>query len=185
LGKALDQAKDARLELLEKMLAVIPKPRDTISPYAPRIFTLQIKTDKIGLIIGPGGRTIKSIIGDTDSEINIEPDGKVYIAASSEELGRDIKQKILGLVAEPEVGKIYHGVVVDVRDFGALVQILPNYVGLLHVSQISDKFVKDIRKEVRTGDKFDVKVMKVEDDGKMQLTRKFANNDSQEKNKED
>ncbi|NCQ52584.1 MAG: polyribonucleotide nucleotidyltransferase, partial [Caldiserica bacterium] len=130
LGKALDQAKDARLELLEKMLAVIPKPRDTISPYAPRIFTLQIKTDKIGLIIGPGGRTIKSIIGDTDSEINIEPDGKVYIAASSEELGRDIKQKILGLVAEPEVGKIYHGVVVDVRDFGALVQILPNYVGL-------------------------------------------------------
>ncbi|MCX6087941.1 MAG: polyribonucleotide nucleotidyltransferase [Caldiserica bacterium] len=185
LGKALDQAKDARLELLEKMLAVIPKPRDTISPYAPRIFTLQIKTDKIGLIIGPGGRTIKSIIGDTDSEISIEPDGKVYIAASSEELGRDIKQKILGLVAEPEVGKIYHGVVVDVRDFGALVQILPNYVGLLHVSQISDKFVKDIRKEVRTGDKFDVKVMKVEDDGKMQLTRKFANNDSQEKNKED
>ena len=184
LGKALDQAKDARLELLEKMLAVIPKPRDTISPYAPRIFTLQIKTDKIGLIIGPGGRTIKSIIGDTDSEINIEPDGKVYIAASSEELGRDIKQKILGLVAEPEVGKIYHGVVVDVRDFGALVQILPNYVGLLHISQISDKFVKDIRKEVRTGDKFDVKVMKVEDDGKMQLTRKFANNDSQKKNKE-
>ena len=181
LGKALDQAKDARLELLEKMLAVIPKPRDTISPYAPRIFTLQIKTDKIGLIIGPGGRTIKSIIGDTDSEINIEPDGKVYIAASSEELGRDIKQKILGLVAEPEVGKIYHGVVVDVRDFGALVQILPNYVGLLHVSQISDKFVKDIRKEVRTGDKFDVKVMKVEDDGKMQLTRKFVNNDSQKK----
>jgi polyribonucleotide nucleotidyltransferase len=181
LGKALDQAKDARLELLEKMLAVIPKPRDTISPYAPRIFTLQIKTDKIGLIIGPGGRTIKSIIGDTDSEINIEPDGKVYIAASSEELGRDIKQKILDLVAEPEVGKIYHGVVVDVRDFGALVQILPNYVGLLHVSQISDKFVKDIRKEVRTGDKFDVKVMKVEDDGKMQLTRKFANNDSQKK----
>ncbi|OIP13742.1 MAG: polyribonucleotide nucleotidyltransferase [Caldisericum sp. CG2_30_36_11] len=181
LGKALDQAKDARLELLEKMLAVIPKPRDTISPYAPRIFTLQIKTDKIGLIIGPGGRTIKSIIGDTDSEINIEPDGKVYIAASSEELGRDIKQKILGLVAEPEVGKIYHGVVVDVRDFGALVQILPNYVGLLHVSQISDKFVKDIRKEVRTGDKFDVKVMKVEDDGKIQLTRKFANNDSQKK----
>ena len=184
LTKALAQAKDARLELLEKMLAVIPKPRDTISPYAPRIFTLQIKTDKIGLIIGPGGRTIKSIIGDTDSEINIEPDGKVYIAASSEELGRDIKQKILGLVAEPEVGKIYHGVVVDVRDFGALVQILPNYVGLLHVSQISDKFVKDIRKEVRTGDKFDVKVMKVEDDGKMQLTRKFANNDSQKKNKE-
>lgn len=181
LGKALDQAKDARLELLEKMLAVIPKPRDTISPYAPRIFTLQIKTDKIGLIIGPGGRTIKSIIGDTDSEINIEPDGKVYIAASSEELGRDIKQKILDLVAEPEVGKIYHGVVVDVRDFGALVQILPNYVGLLHVSQISDKFVKDIRKEVRTGDKFDVKVIKVEDDGKMQLTRKFANNDSQKK----
>jgi polyribonucleotide nucleotidyltransferase len=181
LGKALDQAKDARLELLEKMLAVIPKPRDTISPYAPRIFTLQIKTDKIGLIIGPGGRTIKSIIGDTDSDINIEPDGKVYIAASSEELGRDIKQKILGLVAEPEVGKIYHGVVVDVRDFGALVQILPNYVGLLHVSQISDKFVKDIRKEVRTGDKFDVKVMKVEDDGKMQLTRKFVNNNSQKK----
>jgi polyribonucleotide nucleotidyltransferase len=185
LGKALDQAKDARLEIIEKIVAVIPKPRDTISPYAPRIFTLQIKTDKIGLIIGPGGRTIKSIIGGTDSEINIEPDGKVYIAASSEELGRDIEQKILDLVAEPEVGKIYHGVVVDVRDFGALVQILPNYVGLLHISQFSDKFVKDIRKEVRTGDKFNVKVMKVEDDGKIQLTRKFANNDSQKKNKED
>lgn len=181
LGKALDQARKARLEIIEKIVAVISKPRDTISSYAPRIFTLQIKTDKIGLIIGPGGRTIKSIIGGTDSEINIEPDGKVYIAASSEELGRDIEQKILDLVAEPEVGKIYHGVVVDVRDFGALVQILPNYVGLLHISQFSDKFVKDIRKEVRTGDKFDVKVMKLEDDGKIQLTRKFVNNDSQKK----
>ena len=176
LNKALAQAKEARLAILEKMVAVIPKPRDTISPYAPRIFTLQIKMDKIGLLIGPGGRTIKSIIGDTDSEINIEPDGKVYIAAQSEDIGQEIEQKVLDLVAEPEVGKIYHGVVVDVRDFGALVQILPNYVGLLHISQVSEKFVKDIRKEVHIGDKFEVKVMKVEDDGKIQLTRKFSNN---------
>ena len=185
LSKALAQAKDARIELLEKMVAVIAKPRETISPYAPRIFTLQIKTDKIGLLIGPGGRTIKSIIGDSDSEINIEPDGKVYIAAPNEEIGRAIEQKVLDLVAEPEEGKIYHGVVVDVKDFGALVQILPNYVGLLHISQISDKFVKDIRKEVHTGDKFDVKVVKVEDDGKIQLTRKFPANIESRKRKED
>jgi polyribonucleotide nucleotidyltransferase len=181
LSKALAQAKEARLAILEKMVAVIPKPRDTISPYAPRIFTLQIKTDKIGLLIGPGGRTIKSIIGETDSEINIEPDGKVYIAAQSEDIGREIEQKVLDLVAEPEVGKIYHGIVVDVRDFGALVQILPNYVGLLHISQVSEKFVKDIRKEVHIGDKFEVKVMKVEDDGKIQLTRKFSNNNGNRK----
>jgi polyribonucleotide nucleotidyltransferase len=178
LRKALAQAREARLEILQKMIEVIPHPRESISPYAPRIFTLQVKTDKIGLIIGPGGRTIKSIIGNTDSEINIEPDGKVYIAAPNEEIGREIEQKVLDIVAEPEEGKIYNGVVVDIKDFGAIVQILPNYSGLLHISQISEKYVKDIRKEVHIGDKFDVKVMKVEDDGKIQLTKKFNNNNN-------
>ncbi len=172
IRKALYQAKEARLFILDKMLSVIPAPRDHISPYAPRIFTLQISTDKIGLLIGPGGKTIRSIIGDTDSDINIEPDGKVFISAPNEEIGNKLKEKILALVEEPEVGKIYLGKVVEIRDFGAFVQILPNSVGLLHVSQISDKYIKDIHKELHVGDEFLVKVMKVDENGKIQLTKK-------------
>ena len=172
IRKALYQAKEARLFILDKMLSVIPAPRDHISPYAPRIFTLQVSTDKIGLLIGPGGKTIRSIIGDTDSDINIEPDGKVFISAPNEEIGNKLKEKILALIEEPEVGKIYLGKVVEIRDFGAFVQILPNSVGLLHVSQISDKYIKDIHKELHVGDEFLVKVMKVDENGKIQLTKK-------------
>jgi polyribonucleotide nucleotidyltransferase len=138
------------------------------------MYRLQVKPDKIGLLIGPGGKTIKSIIGDTGSEINIDPNGQVFIAAPDEETGKKILDKIKGLVMEPEEGKIYDGVVTDVRDFGAIVQILPNHTGLLHVSQISDKYVKDIRKEVHVGDKVVVKVLKVEPDGKIQLTKKLG-----------
>jgi len=172
IRKALYQAKEARLFILDKMLSVIPAPRDHISPYAPRIFTLQVSTDKIGLLIGPGGKTIRSIIGDTDSDINIEPDGKVFISAPNEEIGNKLKEKILALVEEPEEGKVYLGKVVEIRDFGAFVQILPNSVGLLHVSQISDKYIKDIHKELHVGDEFLVKVMKVDENGKIQLTKK-------------
>ncbi len=172
IRKALYQAKDARLFILDKMLNVIPEPRKNISPYAPRIFTLQVNTDKIGLLIGPGGKTIRGIIGDTDADINIEPDGRVFISAPNEEIGEELKDKILALVEEPEVGKVYQGKVVDIKDFGAFVQILPSYVGLLHVSQISDKFIKDIRKEVHVGDVFMVKVMRIDDNGKIQLTKR-------------
>ncbi|MCD6427649.1 MAG: polyribonucleotide nucleotidyltransferase [Caldisericaceae bacterium] len=172
IRKALHQAKEARLFILDKMLSVIPAPRDHISPYAPRIFTLQINTDKIGLLIGPGGKTIRSIIGNTDADINIEPDGKVFISAPNEEIGNMLKDKVLALVEEPEVGKVYLGKVVEIRDFGAFVQILPSYVGLLHVSQIADRYVKDIRKEVHVGDEFPVKVMKIDENGKIQLTKK-------------
>lgn len=172
IRKALHQAKEARLFILDKMLSVIPAPRDHISPYAPRIFTLQINTDKIGLLIGPGGKTIRSIIGNTDADINIEPDGKVFISAPNEEIGNMLKDKVLALVEEPEVGKVYIGKVVEIRDFGAFVQILPSYVGLLHVSQISDRYIRDIRKEVHVGDEFPVKVMKIDENGKIQLTKK-------------
>ena len=133
---------------------------------------MQINTDKIGLLIGPGGKTIRSIIGNTDADINIEPDGKVFISAPNEEIGNMLKDKVLALVEEPEVGKVYLGKVVEIRDFGAFVQILPSYVGLLHVSQIADRYVKDIRKEVHVGDEFPVKVMKIDENGKIQLTKK-------------
>ncbi len=172
IRKALYQAKEARLFILNKMLSVIPAYRQDISPYAPRIFTLQVNVDKIGLIIGPGGKTIRSIIGDTEADVNIEPDGKVFISAPNTEIGEELKKKILGLVEEPEVGKVYTGKVVDVKDFGAFVRILPGCEGLLHVSQVSDKFVKDIRKEVHIGDTFAVKVMRIDEKGKIQLTRK-------------
>ncbi len=185
LKYALEKANSARIEILEKMYTAIEKPRESISPYAPRMYVIQIRQDKIGLLIGPGGKTIRSIIGSTESEINIEPDGKVYITATNEKIGAEIMDKINELLAEPEVGKIYEGSVVELKDFGALVQILPNYVGLLHISQISDKFVKDIRKELHVGEKVLVKVMKIEDDGKIQLTKKFGdknnNNNSGEK----
>ncbi len=177
IGQALSQARDARMFLLDKMTAAIPSPRPNISPYAPRMYKLHIKADKIGLLIGPGGKTIKSIIGDTGSEINIEPDGQVFITTPDEETGAKIIDKINSLITEPEEGKIYNGVVKEIKDFGAIVQILPNYSGLLHVSQISDKYVKDIRKEVHIGDKVVVKVLKVEGDGKIQLTKKLGTPD--------
>jgi len=169
---ALAQAQKARLQILEKMREAIPSPRPEISPYAPRVYTMQIKQDKIGLLIGSGGRTIRSIIGSTDSEINIDPDGKVYITAPNEKVLQTILDRINELLAEPEEGKVYDGVVVEVKDFGALVQILPNYIGLLHISQISDKYVKDIKKEIHIGDKVRVKVLKIENDGKIVLSKK-------------
>lgn len=182
---ALERARIARMQILEHMNNAIQAPRESISPYAPRMYVLQIRQDKIGLLIGPGGKTIKSIIGTTDSEINIEPDGKVYIAAPNEKIGADIVYKVNELLAEPEVGKIYEGTIVELKDFGALVQILTNYIGLLHISQVSDKFVKDIRKELHVGEKVMVKVIKVEEDGKIQLTRKFGDkrNSNNEKEK--
>jgi len=179
---ALEQARKARLFILEKMKEVLPAPRPEISPYAPRVYTMQIRPDKIGLLIGPGGKTIRSIIGSTDSEINIEPDGKVYITAPNENILNTILERINQLLAEPEEGKVYDGVVVDLKDFGALVQILPNYVGLLHISQISDKFIKDIRKELHIGDKVKVKVLKIEDDGKIQLSKKAVDGEKKNNN---
>jgi len=181
LKEALSQAKDARLFILEKMLSVLPEPREEISPYAPRIFTIKISPDKIGLLIGPGGKTIKGIIGETESDVNIEPDGTVYISAPDGEIGEQIRAQIIGLLEEPEANKIYTGKVVDIKNFGAFVQILPNSVGLLHVSQLSDKFVKDINKEIKIGDEIRVKVMKVEDNGKIQLTRKGLEKNSSQK----
>lgn len=175
---ALAQARKARLQILEKMREAIPAPRPEISPYAPRVYTMQIKQDKIGLLIGSGGRTIRSIIGSTDSEINIDPDGKVYITAPNEKILETILGRINELLAEPEEGKIYDGVVVEVKDFGALVQILPNYIGLLHISQISDKYVKDIKKEIHVGDKVRVKVLKIENDGKIVLSKKALEQNS-------
>ncbi len=181
LKEALSQAKDARLFILEKMLNVLPGPREDISPYAPRIFTIKISPDKIGLLIGPGGKTIKGIIGETESDVNIEPDGTVYISAPDGEIGEQIRAQIIGLLEEPEANKIYTGKVVDIKNFGAFVQILPNSVGLLHVSQLSDKFVKDINKEIKVGDEIKVKVMKVEGNGKIQLTRKGLEENSSQK----
>jgi len=178
IREALQQAKEARLFILDKMLSVIPEPRKEVSSYAPRIFTMHINPDKIGLLIGTGGKTIKGIIGDTESDINIEPDGKVYISAQNEEIGRQIENKINDLLAEPEVGKIYTGKIVEIKNFGAFVQILPNVVGLLHVSQLSNRFVKDITKEVHVGEEVTVKVTKVDDNGKIQLTRKGVEENS-------
>lgn len=167
---ALEQARKARLYILEKIKEVIPAPRESISPYAPRVYIMQVNTDKIGLIIGPGGKTIRSIIGSTNSEINIESDGKIFITAPDEKTLNTIVSKISDLIAEPEEGKIYEGVIVELKDFGALVQILPNYIGLLHISQVSDKYIKDIRKELHVGEKIKVKVVKIDEEGKIQLS---------------
>ena len=172
IREALERAKKARLFILDKMLGVIPAPRKEVSPYAPRVFTMQINPDKIGMLIGTGGKTIKSIIGDTESDINIQPDGKVYISVPNMKVGESIRKKIKTLLEEPEVGKIYTGKVVEIRDFGAFVQILPNTVGLLHISQLSDRFVKDITKEIHVGEEVTVKVTKIDENGKVQLTRR-------------
>jgi polyribonucleotide nucleotidyltransferase len=172
MAEALEQARRARMLILEKMAAVMPAPRKEISAYAPRIFTMRIPTDKIRDVIGPGGKMIRSIIERTGVKIDVEDDGSIAIASTDESSAKKAIQIIEELTAVPEMGKTYLGKVQRIVDFGAFVEILPGTDGLVHISEVADYRVKDVRSELSEGDQILVKVINIDPQGKVKLSRK-------------
>ena len=170
--QALEQAKRGRAFILDKMMQAINKPNQELSKYAPRIITLQIKPDKIRDVIGPGGKVIKSIIDQTGVKIDIEDDGKVFIAAVDETAAQKAIKIIEQLTAEVEVGKAYLGKVTRLMQFGAFVEILPGKEGLVHISQLALERVNKVEDVVSVGDEIIVKVTEVDRQGRVNLSRK-------------
>jgi len=174
MRQALEQARTGRLYILGKMAEALPAPRPNLSPFAPRIHTIQIKQDKIRDVIGPGGKMIRSIIAECGVKINVEDTGIVTIAAVDEASANKAKEIISRLTEEVEVGKMYLGTVRKIMDFGAFVEILPGTDGLVHISQLAHHRVKAVSDEVAEGDQILVKVLEVDRQGKIRLSRKEA-----------
>jgi polyribonucleotide nucleotidyltransferase len=172
MGKALAQAKDGRLHILKKMAEALSEPRQEISPYAPTITTIQIHPDKIREVIGPGGKIIRGIQSETNTNIAIEDSGVVKVAAISKEEGDAAIKMIEDLTKEPEVGATYEGTVVKIMDFGAFVQIMPGTDGLVHISQLAHHRVTKVSDIVKEGDTIKVKVLEISRDGKIRLSHK-------------
>lgn len=172
IEKALEQARVGRLFILDKMMEALSDPRKEISPYAPKIITININSDKIREVIGPGGKIIRALQNETNTRIEIDDSGLIKIAALSQEEGDDVLRRIKEIVAEPEVGAIYEGTVVKIMDFGAFVEILPGTDGLVHISQLANHHVKKVTDIVKEGEKVKVKVLEVSRDGKIRLSRK-------------
>ncbi|MFI5253038.1 MAG: polyribonucleotide nucleotidyltransferase [Bacteroidota bacterium] len=170
--KALRQAKDGRMHILDIMDEAIKAPRESLSKYAPRLTTIKIPVDMIGSVIGPGGKVIRQIVKDTGAEINIEDDGTIVIASVSSE-GSDKALAIINKIVEiPEVGKTYKGKVTRVMDFGAFVEFLPGKEGLIHISHLDMSRVNKVTDVVNVGDEFDVKLIKKDEEGRYNLSRK-------------
>ncbi|OEH85864.1 polyribonucleotide nucleotidyltransferase [Desulfuribacillus stibiiarsenatis] len=172
LVQALEQAKAGRNHILDKMLTAIDKPRAELSQYAPKIITLTIKPDKIRDVIGPGGKIINKIIEETGVKIDIEQDGKVFIATTDIEKGNRAKQLIENIVKEVEIGQTYLGKVTRVEKYGAFVELIPNKEGLLHISQLSDERVNKVEDIINLGDTIMVKVTEIDPQGKVKLSHK-------------
>lgn len=173
------QAKEAREAILDNMEAVIAKPMAELSEFAPRILTTQVPIDKIGEIIGPGGKMIKKIIEITGAEsIDINDDGQVHIAAVDRDAGQRALDYVNGICAVPEIGKIYDAVVVKVMNFGAFCEFMPGKQGLVHVSEFSNEFVKDVESVVKVGDTFKVKLLEIDKMKRMNLSKKQADSES-------
>jgi polyribonucleotide nucleotidyltransferase len=168
---ALRQALEGRLFILDRMAEAISQPRPELSEHAPRITMVKIDQEKIGLVIGPGGKTIRKIIAETGAEIDVEEDGCVYVASTDRESSDKAVEMIRQLTAEAEVGKIYTGKVVSTTDFGAFVEILPGKDGLVHISQLADYRVGKVEDVVKVGDEIMVMVIAVSPDGKIKLSR--------------
>ncbi len=172
MAEALNQARKAIDFLLDKMTAVIPEPRKDLSPFAPRITELEISTDKIRDLIGPGGKTIKEIVDSTGVKIDIKQDGKVMVAATNEDASQKAIELIKMVTAVPEVGKVYEGVVKRIEDYGAFVEILPGKEGLLHKSEIANHFVRNVADELKLNQKVLVIVKDIDNLGRVNLSRK-------------
>ena len=174
MAEAIFCAKEARVKILEIMRATIDKPRPELSQYAPRIETIKINPEKIGALIGPGGKTIKGIVAETGAEINIEDDGSVHIYATSGESMARAKEIIGGMTREIEIGQTYQGRVVSVKEFGAFVEIFPGRDGLVHISELADFRVKRTEDVAKVGDMIWVKCIGIDDKGRVKLSRKAA-----------
>jgi polyribonucleotide nucleotidyltransferase len=172
--EAVEQARKARLTILDQMNQVLAAPRADISAYAPRILLVKINPEKIGKVIGPGGKTIKKIQADTGATIDIDDDGTVYISSVNAQAAEDAKRAVEGLTEEVAVGKIYKGKVVSIREFGAFIEILPGQDGLCHVSELDTKYVKNVADACKLGDELSVKVIAIDDQGRVKLSRKAA-----------
>lgn len=180
--ETLDKAKNARLQVLSKMREALPEPRKDISHYAPRIITLFINPEKVSEVIGPGGKVIKKILSETQAKIDIEETGKITIAASDMEAAEKARQMIREITIEAEVGKTYSGKVVRLEDYGAFVEILPNIVGLLHISEIAHYRIKNIRDVIKMGQELKVKVLDIGEDNKIKLSKKALEQDDDRHN---
>jgi polyribonucleotide nucleotidyltransferase len=174
MSEAVYQARDLRMKILDIMAATIAAPRAEMSPYAPRIETIKINPDKIGLIIGPGGKTIKGIVAETGAEINIEDDGSIRIYSNNPEAMARAKQIINGMTKEVTIGEVYHAPVVNIKEFGCFVEILPGKDGMCHISELADRRVNRVEDVVKMGDMIWVKVLGVDERGKIKLSRKAA-----------
>ncbi len=177
MSQAIYKAKESRAKVLDVMNATLDKPRTELSQYAPRIETVKINPDKIGLIIGPGGKTIKSIVAETGAEINIEDDGSINIYSNNGDAMKRAKEIILGMTKEIEVGEVYNGRVVSIKEFGCFVEVLPGKEGLVHISELADFRVKRTEDVVKTGDQILVKCIGVDEKGRVKFSRRAAMKD--------
>ncbi|MFC1876127.1 polyribonucleotide nucleotidyltransferase [Thermodesulfobacteriota bacterium] len=177
MEEALEQARKGRLHILDEMMKALDKPRQDISPFAPKIFALEINPDKIREIIGPGGKVIRAIQSETNTKVEVDDSGVVKIAAASSEDLEAAITMIKDITREAEVGAIYEGTVVKITDFGAFVQILPGTDGLVHISQLANYRVKKVTDIVKEGDTLKVKVLEVGRDGKIRLSHKAVQED--------
>jgi polyribonucleotide nucleotidyltransferase len=168
------QSREARMEILRAMLTTIPRPRPEISPWAPRLLRTMIDPDKIGLLIGPGGKTIRSIQESTGAVIEVEDDGTVTIASSNADWAHAALAQVEALTATVQVGKIYEGRVTSIKDFGAFVEILPGRDGLCHISELSDEYVTNVSDICRVGDRMRVLVIDIDDHDRVKLSRRRA-----------
>jgi polyribonucleotide nucleotidyltransferase len=172
MERALIEAREARLFVLDKMEETIAKPRPELSAYAPRIIILKVKPEKIGEIIGPGGKMIRSIIEQSGAKIDIEDDGSVFIASVDQKAGELAQELILKLTEEPEIGKEYMGKVRRITTFGAFVEILPGQDGLVHISELDNRRVNRVEDVLKLGDQVKVKIIDIDPEGKIRLSRK-------------
>ena len=172
IRKTLEEARKARIELLKSMLSSIRRPRAEISANAPRLLRTKIDPSKIGLLIGPGGKTIRAIQEETGATIDINDDGTVMIACNKSEGAEDALARVEAMTEEIKVGRVYNGTVSSVKDFGAFIEIAPGKDGLCHISELATGFVKSVDEICRVGDKMQVKVVAIDDQNRVKLSRK-------------
>ncbi len=174
IRETLVQAKQARMTILREMLQIIPKPREDISGFAPRLFTIKIDPEKIGKVIGPGGRGIRAIEAETGATVDIEDDGTIQVASVDAKGAIAAKERIEAITEEVKVGRVYSGTVISIKDFGAFIEIIPGQDGLCHISELSQGYVKNVEDVIKIGDTVKVKVIAIDDQGRVKLSRKQA-----------
>jgi polyribonucleotide nucleotidyltransferase len=172
VAATLSQSREARIQILRTMLSTISQPHEEISPWAPRLLRTKINPEKIGLLIGPGGKTIRGIQESTGAVIEVEDDGTVIVASHDAESAKAAMRRVEALTESVKVGKIYDGRVTSVKDFGAFIEILPGKDGLCHISELSDGYVNSVAEVCKVGDEMQVKVIAIDDQDRVKLSRK-------------